>query len=173
MTHPLARSTRVMASALMSALVMIALALYFVLPDPWAAPPWWVPAAQVAAGVAVHLFNDSVGYRTPALGPGTPEDDATTRSVQAYSQTMLLRFVPSEGIAIVSVALAFVLGEGGFLTYLGGAAVSLALLAVHVWPWARPVGRTTASLERDGGRSHLHRAFGLADPGPGGAVRRL
>ena len=173
MTHPAAQSARIMALALMSALVMIAAMLYFVLPDPWAVPPWWVPVAQVLAGVAVHLFNDTTGYRTPALDPGLAEDEAVTRSVQAYTNAMMLRFAVSDAIAIISVALAFVLGEGGFLTYVGGAVVSLVLLAVHVWPGARPVGRTAASLERDGARSHLHRAFGLADPGPGGAIQRL
>ena len=42
-------------------------------------------------------------------------------------------------------------------------------MVVHVWPWARPVGKAADALEAGGRRSGLREAFGLA-PGP---VQRL
>lgn len=77
----------------------------------------------------------------------------------------MLRFALCELIAIASLVLAFAL-EGGILTYAIGAVVSLALMAVHVWPWSRPVTKVANALEAAGRTSHLREAFGLAAPGP-------
>jgi hypothetical protein len=74
---------------------------------------------------------------------------------------MILRFAVSEFIAIASIAAAFVLPDGDILTYLGGAVVSLVLMGVHVWPWARPVGKTADALEASGRASGLREAFGV------------
>ena len=53
-------------------------------------------------------------------------------------------------VAIVAIAASFVVSSGGYVLVLGGCAVTLALVAVHVWPWRRPVDRTATALERDG-----------------------
>jgi hypothetical protein len=74
---------------------------------------------------------------------------------------MVKRFAFSEAIAIVSIAAAFWLAEGGFLGYVTGALVSLALMVLQVWPTPRAVERTAAALERDGG-TYLREALGPA-----------
>jgi hypothetical protein len=43
-------------------------------------------------------------------------------------------------------------------------------MAVHVWPWARPVGKVADALEAGGKRSGLRETFGLSSPGP---IQRL
>ena len=154
----------------MSALFVIALALYFVFAgteDPWAAPPLFVPVAQVAVGIAVHVLIETIGYRTAALAPSLSEEDSASAGRKAWQSSMVLRFALSESVAIASVAAAFVVPEGGYLTYLGGLLVSVARMAIHVWPSARPVGRLADALERDGRSSHLRETFGVAAPGPG------
>ncbi|MFN8193416.1 MAG: hypothetical protein U0R80_03940 [Nocardioidaceae bacterium] len=171
----MAQQTRILAGALMGALIIIGIALWVVLSateDLTVVPPLWLLGTQVAAGLAVHFFTEAAGYRTPAIAPGTPRDQAETQGRIAFQSAMVRRFAFSEVIAIASVAAAFVVTDGGFLGYVSGACVSLALMIVHVWPWARPVGRTAASLDRDGGRSHLLEAFGFSGP-DGGAIQRL
>jgi hypothetical protein len=171
----MAQTTRILAGGLMGALVVMAIALYAVLSvtsDVAATPPLWLVGAQVAAGLSVHYFNEAVGYRTPAIPPGTPREAAETQARVAFQSAMVRRFAFSEAIAIGSIVAAFIVSSGGFLGYVSGALVSLALMVVHVWPWARPVARTAASLERDGARSYLLEAFGLSGPG-GGAIQRL
>ena len=147
----------------MSALVMIGLALFFVLgQEDMSSPPLVVVLVQLAAGVGIHLLLEAVGYRPQPLAPSVSDEDAEVLVRMRWQSAMLLRFALAETVAIASVAVAFVVEEGGFLTYVVGAAVSLALMALHVWPGARPVGRMADALERDGRRSGLREAFGVA-----------
>ena len=78
---------------------------------------------------------------------------------------MMLRFALSEVIAIASLVAAFVV-EGGLGAYAVGALVSLALMAVHVWPWARPVTKVADALEASGRPSFLRETFGVPAQGP-------
>jgi hypothetical protein len=89
-----------------------------------------------------------------------------------WQSSMVQRFALAESIAIVSVALCFVVPEGGYVLLLLGCATSLVLMAVHVFPWKRPVGKVADALERDGARSGLREVFGQGG-GPGGAVQEL
>jgi hypothetical protein len=162
---PLAAQNRLVAGTLISGLFFITLALFFVLPTD-ETPPIWVPLAQLGAGVAVHLMVETIGYRPAALDPSLDEDAAVAQGMVRYQGAMILRFALIEAIAIVSIALAFVLPEGGFLTFVGGAVVSFVLMAVHVWPWARPVGRSADALEARGRRSGLRESFGHSPDGP-------
>ncbi len=166
---PFAAQNRLVAGTLVSGLFVIGLALYFVLPSD-EAPPVWVLAAQLAAGVAVHLAIEAIGYRAVPLDPSLDRDHAVAQGMVRYQAGMLLRFALAESIAIASIALAFVLSEGGFLTYAGGAVVALVLMGVHVWPWARPVGKAADQLEAGGQQSRLREVFGLPEPGP---IQRL
>jgi hypothetical protein len=171
----MAQTTRILAGGLMGALVVMAIALYVVLSattDIAASPPLWLVGAQVAAGLSVHYLNEAAGYRTTAIAPGTAREEAAAQARLAFQSAMIRRFAFSEVIAIASIAAAFIVTSGGFLGYVSGALVSLALMVVHVWPWARPVARTAASLERDGGRSYLLEEFGFSGP-DGGAIQRL
>ena len=158
------QQTRILAGALMSALVVIAVVVYVVLSaqqDVLALPPLWLIGAQVAAGLAVHTVVEAVGYRAPALDPALERDEALRQAQTSYQALMLTRFALCESIALASLAAAFILQEGGWLGYVCGAVVSLALMAVHVWPGPRPIDKVQASLQRDGSRVPLREAFGL------------
>ncbi|MGZ5399247.1 MAG: hypothetical protein ACXWDM_04485 [Nocardioides sp.] len=165
----------ILAGALMSALVIIPVALYFVLGTTEGAlrmPPLLLVAAPLVAGVAVHALLEAVGYRTAAITPGTSEEEARRSALVEYQSAMVRRLALSEAIALVSVALGFVVSEGGYVLVLLGCATSLVLMAVHIWPGARPVNKTVASLERDGAQSRLGEAFGM-ETRPGGAIQAL
>jgi len=159
-----AQSVRILSGALMGGLVFFGIALFFVLGTK-DTPPVWLPVAQLAAGVGVHVLLESIGYRTRPLDPDLGDADAEQAARAAWQSSMMLRFALSEAIAIVSVVAAFVV-EGGILAYAVGALVSLALMAVHVWPWARPVGKVADALEAAGRRTDLREAFGVPAPGP-------
>jgi hypothetical protein len=116
---------------------------------------------QVLAGLAAHGLLEAIGYRTPPLAPDLSDEAAAAQARTRWQSGMILRFAVSEFIAIASIAAAFVLPDGDILTYLGGAVVSLVLMGVHVWPWARPVGKTADALEASGRASGLREAFGV------------
>lgn len=168
-SDPFPSQHRILTGSLMGGLVVLGLALSFVLPTD-EAPAAWVPLAQIVAGVAVHLTLEAIGYRTVPLDPSVDDDQAAAQAKVRYQTGMILRFAICEAVAIASIGLAFVLPEGGFLVYAVGALVSLVLMGVHVWPWARPVGKSADALEVSGQPSGLREAFGLASPGP---IQRL
>lgn len=169
------QQSRVLAASTIGTLVVLGVVSYVVLaPDPGdlAAPPWWLLVAQALAGVALHLLLDAVGYRTPAVRPGTPPEEAQRAGVAAYTSRTVVRLALSETVALVSLALAFAGDAEDWPGYVTGALVSVALLVVHVWPWSRPVDRTRASLERDGARVPLREAFRL-EPKLTGPIQEL
>jgi hypothetical protein len=165
----------VLAGALMFALVVIPVAIYFVVSTDEQAlrmPSLLLLVALPVAGVLVHVAVEAVGYRTQPIAPGTPEEEARSQSVARWQAQMVQRSAFCEVVAIVSVALTFVVSPGGYVLTLVGCATSLVLMAVHVFPWSRPVNRFTDSLEKDGARSGLPEAFGLP-PRSGGAIQEL
>jgi hypothetical protein len=168
------RQIQLLVGTMMWSLVLLAVVLVFVLPvdDRLAAPPLWLLAAQFAAGGAIYLALESIGYRTPAIHPEDDQATATTTAVRALQSGTILRFALSEPIALASLAAAFVIDGGSVLCYATGAVVSVALIGYHAWPWSRPVDKTVASLERDGGRSYLREGLGLP-PKLGGAIQEL
>ena len=165
------RQVQTLVGAVMGSLVIIAVVLSVAFPEGerFEAPPLWLVGAQVAAAVVVHLLAESLGYRAAPLHVETDEVTARTTSGQVFTSRTIVRMALCESIALASVAVAFLVDSGGYAGVLTGAAVSLALLAVHAWPHAGPVDRTAASLERDGARSYLREQLGL-DTGP---VREL
>jgi hypothetical protein len=170
-----ARQTRMLSSILVSALVMIGIALSFVLAPVGELPPWWVPLAQVVAGVAMHAVISTIGYQAAPLDRSLSDSQARATAQRIFTTGLTMRFAFSESIAIISIALAFVLQHGGFLIFLGGALVSIVLMALHVWPGAGPVGRIADKLEADGRPSGLREEFGLIGPDPasGSTVQEL
>ena len=124
-------------------------------------------------GLALHGIGESIGatrddgHRRPA------SDHHATAATAAWRQGQIIRFALCEAIAIFSLAGAFILERGGFLTYLGGAVVSLVLMMLHVWPGARPVGKVADALEANGRRSGLREAFGHAPAAGAGPIQRL
>jgi len=165
----LAVSARILAGSLMGALLFMGVALAFVLRTD-SRPPLWVPLAQLVAGAAIHVLLDTIGYRLQPLEVSMGDTEAASAARARWQAAMILRFALSESVALASIAAAFVIGEGGFWIYAAGAVVSLVLMVVHVWPWARPLGRTVEALESAGQPSHLFEAFGLSGPGP---IQRL
>ncbi|MDO9498265.1 MAG: hypothetical protein Q7J48_21345 [Nocardioides sp.] len=168
-------SLRSLVTALMGSLFFIALALYFVLGtdgETFEAPAAWVLLTQVGAGLVLHVLITAIGYRTPPVAPGTPPETAGRSSVAAMSTGTILRGALSESVAIASLALAFIVTEGQYVTYLGGAVVSLLLFALHAYPSERTISRTEASLERAGGTSYLRHQLGLP-PGSAGPIQEL
>lgn len=166
---PFAMSARILAGSLMGALLFMGFALFYVLPID-ESPPLWVFLAQLVTGVAIHFFIETIGYRVRALEVSMSDDEAAAAGRARWQSSMILRFALCEFVALASIAAAFVIEEGGFLIYAVGALVSLVLMAVHVWPWARPIGRTAEALESAGQPSYLREAFGLSAPGP---IQRL
>lgn len=160
MPTPFALSARILAGSLIGALVFIGIALVTVLPTD-ETPPVWVFGAQLAAGVAVHVVLEAIGYRPQPLDPSMGDDEAAAAGRVRWQSSMVLRFALSEFVALASIAAAFVLDPGGFSVYAVGALVSLVLMVVHVWPWSRPVGRTADALESAGRPSYLREAFNL------------
>lgn len=161
------RQVQLVVGSVMSSLVVIAIALSTAFTDDrFAAPPLWLLAVQVVAAVGIHLLVETIGYRTPALPPGTDAAEAGTTSSQALVRGTILRVAMCESIALASVAAAFVVEEGGYAGLLTGVVIALVLMAVHAWPRTAVVDRTAQSLERDGARSHLHERLGLAPQGP-------
>lgn len=169
------QSTTMLALSLMGALVIIPVAVFFVVGSEDGAlhaPATVLLVGIPVAGVVMHLLLETIGYRVQAIAPGTPEDAASSQAVARWQASMIQRFALSEAIAIVSLALCFVVEDGGYVLLLLGCATSLALMAVHVFPWSRPVGKVADALERDGARSGLREVFGQGN-GPGGAIREL
>lgn len=168
------RQIQTLVGTMMWSLVLLAVVLVIALPaeDRFAAPPLWLLAAQFAAGGAIFVLVESVGYRTAAVDPEADQQSAMVQAFAAFQSGTILRFSLSELVALASLAAAFVIDGGSVPGYATGAAVSLALIGYHAWPWSRPVDKTIASLERDGGRSHLRERLGLP-PKLGGAIQEL
>ena len=158
------RQVQLLAGAVMASLVMIALVLFFVFPadERLDAPPLWLVGAQVVAAVVLHLLVEATGYRTRAIHPETDPASAGAEATQAFIAGTIRRAALCESIALASVVGAFLVTSGGYAGLLTGAGISLALMAVHVWPGRGPVEKTVISLERDGGRSELRERLGLA-----------
>lgn len=163
-TTAFALSSRTLTGSLMGALVLFGIVLSFVL-GTTSAPPAWVPLVQLLAGVAIHFLVEAIGYRPAPLDPDMGDAEATAAGRVRWQSSMMLRFAMVEVIAIVSIVVAFLI-DGGVWTYAGGAVVSLALMAIHVWPGSRSVTRTAEALEARGQSSFLHQTFGLPAPGP-------
>jgi hypothetical protein len=157
---PLA-TLRTMISACLSGVFFLVVAVYFVLGDTFGDP---VPVTSVVVVLLVAaadaLALSMIGYRVPAIAPGTPSQEAGVAARRAYSSSTYVRMALSEAVAIISLALAFVVTEGGYVVFLVGAALAMVLMAVHAWPGERTIAKVEASLEREGAHSHLREAIG-------------
>lgn len=168
------RQIQLLVGAMMSSLVVLAIVLVAALTDDdrFAAPPMWLLAAQFGAGAAIFLLLEAIGYRTIAIHPEADQAAAMSDAFGAFQSGTIMRFSLSELVALGSIVAAFAMDSGGVTGFATGALVSLALMGYHAWPWSRPIDKTIASLERDGGRSHLRDRLGLP-PKLGGAIQEL
>jgi hypothetical protein len=146
------QSLRTLAYSLVGAPVLILIAMYTVLggePDAFA-PPLWALAAPVALGVGAATLVNAVGYRTPAIPPGTPPDEVAALVPPRFQSLMIMRFAFTEVVAIVSIVLAFVVPQGGFAVVLIGVIVAEALMWWHVVPNQSQVTRVQQALSARG-----------------------
>ncbi|MBO0842812.1 MAG: hypothetical protein J2O46_06480, partial [Nocardioides sp.] len=146
------QSYRTMSLVLLGVPVLIGVVVFFALGGRpggvLAAPPVWVPIAQVVLGVVEFVLLNSIGYGNMAIEPGADFEESQTKGLQAFQSAMFLRFAVCEFIVFVSLAVAFLVSRGSFLAYAGGAVVALVLLAWFVYPSARNIRRQEAVLDR-------------------------
>lgn len=164
---------RVLALAMMGALPTIGVTLLFVIGNPLPVPGL-IAGALVAGGVVVHLLCELALYRLPSIDPGTPPEEAAPLAAERFRVAMITRFAVCESIALVAVTFSFAFGTG-YLVYVVGMLVSLALLGCHVYPWTRPIRRSVAALEMSGAKSWLPEAWrtGTGPDGQQGAIIEL
>ena len=164
------QALRVMAGALMGSLVVLGV-IAVLIGGTWDYPPAWM--AWVLGGVAVVVYGlcELLGYRAPAIAPGT-EASAAMRTARTSFQTgFTLRFALCETPALLALVLLFVQDPPSAMTYVIGGVLALILMAVHVWPGARVIARVERNLDRDGGRSQLAAALRGQSPPRTGPLR--
>ena len=155
------RQLRIMVGALLAAPLLILVAMWFVLGHTLTDPtPWPFVIAVVAVGLVGELVLRTYGYRTVVLPRGLSPEETIARSRLSYQAALFRRMSVAELPLLIALALSFVT-YGGFYLVLFGAAVTLNLLVVHVWPSQRSVDRTAASLELGGATSRLREALDL------------
>jgi phosphatidylglycerophosphate synthase len=158
------QSLKVLVGGITGGIVFMGAALAFILR--FTAPPLWTVALLLVLGLAAHTLIRTVGYRAKPIPPQTPTGEASTRSMGVFRSLMMMRMALAESVALIGIVLAFVTPQRSWLVFAVGAAVSLLLIALHVWPSRSSVDRVVASLEQDGARTGLHETLGL-----GGAVQ--
>lgn len=162
MPTPALRTAQMLALTFMTMIVVLGVVVYFSVPDAdLTLPSAYVLGGQVAAGVVVGLILSTIGFRAAPITPGTDAEKAKGAALQRHQTSMFLRLVVSELIALVSLALAFVLTEGQLMTYVIGGLVSLTLMAIFAYPSAGNVRRVEASLDSAGAQSRLAETLGV------------
>jgi hypothetical protein len=152
------RSLRVLGLVLGTQPLVVLVAVLVVLPPDSGELTLPVAAAVLALVAAGFVVAQTVGYRAAALPPGLDEADARHRSLAAYQQAMILRFVVTEVPVIVSLALAFSIDQGPWPFVLAVVAGVPSIL-FHVLVRRSGVDRVRSALESGGARSHLDEAL--------------
>lgn len=163
------RTFRILAVALMGALVVIGVALSRVVGPHTKdrdgnlvhthTPSVWIYLGIVGLGLVAAVLAQTFGYRIPALPPNLDPTESRAAGLQAYQQSMILRFAMSESVAIVAIALVFASRSNTFLPYVVAAVIAELLMAYHVWPSESLIRRVQERLDRNGGRSDLANAM--------------
>lgn len=162
MPTPALRSVQMLALAFMSMIVVLGVVVYLSVPDAdLALPSTYVIGGQVVVGVVIALVLSTIGFRVAPITPGTAPEKAKGEALQKHQMSLILRLVLSELVALVSLALAFILTEGQVMTYVVGGVISLALMAFFAYPSAGNVRRVEASLDSAGAQSRLAETFGV------------
>jgi hypothetical protein len=155
-------SLRILVSALLTSSLFILLATFFVLgTSDGALDPTPLLAVPVVLALGCLFLSETVGYRHPAIAPGTPREEAMRLATTAYTAGTTLRFAICEVVLIITLALAFVVSTGGYLALILAAPLAMALFWFECWPRERPIAKSQASLERDGGVADLLTAYGV------------
>ncbi len=166
-TAPVLQTLKMLVGAVVGALFLMAVALSFVLGFGPPAPV--IILILLLLGVLAHVLIENVGYRAPAIPLDLEATAARNRASAVFSRTLMMRLAIAESVALFGLVFAFV--GRTVLAYDLGAAVSVLLLALHVWPSRRSVDRVVANLEKDGAQSGLSELLGFAGP-TDGPIRR-
>lgn len=155
------QSLRILSLSLAAAPAFVLLALWMALGSQAHRfePPLWALAAPLAlTGVAVLLVS-AIGYRTEALDPALPADEARTTAAARFQALTMLRFSLVDAVLIVSIVLAFVISQGGIAVILVGAVLTELLIWVHVVPNATQLQKVQAALGARGSAVSLREAL--------------
>jgi hypothetical protein len=153
---------QILTFAWMSVLVVIGVALTVVLAGESSqdgSAPLWPYLVVLAVAAPAGAMIELVGYRVRPLPPTTSAEQAFSQGVAMFQQSMMIRFALSESVAIVAIALTFIVSPTSITIYLLGAAISLALMATRVWPSRRNVERVQIQLDSAGASSNLLSIF--------------
>ncbi|RNL61137.1 hypothetical protein EFK50_17345 [Nocardioides marmoriginsengisoli] len=147
---------RVLCAALISAQVIVLLAVSMTLDSTrFDEPPLWALGVVLAVGAVAAVLIGPVGYKLPALEPALSAEESARTVIGAVQSSTLLRFTLAEAVALVGIALAFVVDAGGGVVCLVGVAIAITLDVLHVWPSDRTLARMREALERGGAQSRL------------------
>jgi hypothetical protein len=127
-------------------------------------PSIWSIVVIVAVGIVAATVIPMIGYRVPALTPGTTDDETRRIVTRAVRSSTVVRFALAETTALVSVALGVAVHDGGTIVCVLGVAVSLTLSALHVWPSDRVLNKLREGLEREGAPSGLEAVLDAPPP---------
>jgi len=163
---PVLQTLRMLVGAVVAAPFLMAVAISVVLG--FAAPPLWAVLLLLVLGAVVYVSLDRVGYQLAPVSPDLSPEDA--KAIGAFQGSLMRRLALAESVAIIGLVLAFVRGRT-VLIYDLGAAISVLLLALHVWPSVRTVDRVVSHLERDGARTGLREMLGFGGTTDGPMTR--
>jgi hypothetical protein len=162
------QTLRMLVGATVGALFLMAVALMFVLG--FGPPDLWAVVLLLILGGVLYALLETVGYRVRPISAELAPDQAREAAVAAFRSSLMLRLSLAESVALVGLLLSFVAGRT-VLIYDVGAAISVLLLAVHVWPSVRTVDRIVGGLEQDGARTGLRELLGFGGHSDGPVTR--
>lgn len=155
-TSPAQQSLIMTCGALLGAIPVMTLALWFVLAADGIGdlPPTWAPSIVLLAAALAYAFCELAGFRTPPLAHSDRQpEDVGFESWRRFTASTFVRFAVCEAVFLVSIPLAFV--ADSFWVVLIGAVVAMPLVFWEVWPGTRNQQRFAASLEAGGIPSYL------------------
>lgn len=157
---------RTLAAAYMGSTVMLGVVVAFAAPadDPWGVPDLLGLVVPLAVGAVAWIAILTVGLQVAALPARDVEIDAAA-GISTYQASLIRRAAFAMLPAMVSVALTFALPHATLLTYVIGGVISLALLAIYVFPNPYNARLVERRLDRDGARSRLSAALGFEGGG--------
>ncbi|MEU4601619.1 hypothetical protein AB0F43_01445 [Kribbella sp. NPDC023972] len=153
---PAQRSLTVTASALLAAIPLITLAMWFVLAVDGIGdfPPTWAPSFVLLAAALAYAVCELVGFRTsPLQHSDRSPAEVGMDSWRRFTASTFVRFAACEAVFLISLPLAFVVES--FWVILTGAALAIPLFLWEVWPGVRNQQRFAAALEAGGVPSYL------------------
>jgi F0F1-type ATP synthase membrane subunit c/vacuolar-type H+-ATPase subunit K len=166
---PALSTLRLLVAVVAGALVLMGVAVSVILG--FGAPALWAVVLLLLLGVLAYLALDKTGYRVPPVSPHLSAEAAKTRAVGLLRTSLMRRLALAESVAIIGLVLSFVAGQTALLFWLG-TALTVLLLALHVWPSLRTVDRLVLNLEKEGARTGLRQFLGLGGTSDGPVTRR-